>query len=80
MPRPRFSPWRGIGGRVGPHAGLVCVRLLLLALAIPSVAGAQQPWSDPSLSPDRRADLVVDALDLPEKAELVSNNTGTSWA
>ena len=54
--------------------------VLLLSLAIPSAAGAQEPWSDPSLSPDRRADLVVDAMTLPEKAELMSNDTGTSWA
>ncbi len=58
----------------------MCAASLLLSLAIPSAAGAQQPWSDPSLSPDRRADLVVDAMSLPEKAELMSNDTGTSWA
>ena len=58
----------------------MCAALLLVALAIPSAAGAQQPWSDPSLGPDRRADLVVDAMTLDEKAELMSNDTGTSWA
>jgi beta-glucosidase len=53
---------------------------LLVALTIPAAAGAQQPWSDPSLGPDRRADLVIDAMTLPEKAELLSTNTGTPWA
>ncbi len=80
MPRPRSSPWRGAGeGSVLMRALCVC-GVLLLSLAIPSAAGAQEPWSDPSLSPDRRADLVVDAMTLPEKAELMSNDTGTSWA
>ena len=80
MSRPRSSPWRGAGeGSVLMRALCVC-GVVLLSLAIPSAAGAQQPWSDPSLSPDRRADLVVDAMTLPEKAELMSNDTGTSWA
>jgi beta-glucosidase len=60
--------------------GLLVGGALLVALAIPAAAGAQQPWSDPSLSPDRRAELLVDAMTLAEKAELMSNDTGTSWA
>jgi beta-glucosidase len=60
--------------------GLLVGGALLMVLAMPAAAGAQQPWSDPSLGPDRRADLVLDAMTLAEKAELMSTNTGTSWA
>jgi beta-glucosidase len=60
--------------------GLLVCCALFGALAIPAAAEAQQPWSDPSLGPDRRADLVIDAMTLEEKAELMSNDTGTAWA
>ena len=60
--------------------GLLVCGAVLGALAMPAAAGAQQPWSDPSLGPDRRADLVLDAMTLKEKAELMSNDTGTAWA
>src|SRR4051812_49751769 len=60
--------------------GLLVCGAVFGALAMPAAAGAQQPWSDPSLGPDRRADLVIDAMTLEEKAELMSNNTGTAWA
>src|SRR3954454_21106113 len=58
---------------------LVC-GAVLGAWAMPAAADAQQPWSDPSLSPNRRAGLVLDAMTLGEKAELLSNNPGTAWA
>lgn len=60
--------------------GLLVCGALFGALALPAAAGAQQPWDDPALSPDRRADLVIDAMTLAEKAELMSNDPGTSWA
>ena len=60
--------------------GVLVCGVLLGALAVPAVAGAQRPWEDPALGPDRRADLVIDAMTLEEKAELMSNDPGTSWA
>src|SRR4051812_27062676 len=60
--------------------GLLVCGAVFGALAMPAAAGAQQPWSDPSLGPDRRADLLLDAMTLDEKAELMSNDTGTAWA
>src|SRR3954454_6479379 len=60
--------------------GLLVCGAVFGALAMTAAAGAQQPWSDPSLGPDRRADLVIDPITLEEKAQLISNNTGTAWA
>jgi hypothetical protein len=60
--------------------GLLVCGALLGALAIPAAAEAQRPWSDPALGPDQRADLVIDAMTLEEKAELMSTDTGTAWA
>ena len=60
---------------------LVLCGVVLAMLGLPATAGAQDPpWSDPSLGPDRRAELVIAAMTLTEKAELMSNDTGTSWA
>src|SRR5829696_2190270 len=60
--------------------GMMVCGALFGALALPAAAGAQQPWDDPALGPDRRADLVINAMTLEEKAELMSTNTGTTWA
>lgn len=60
--------------------GLLVCGAVLGALAVPAAAGAQRPWDDPALGPDRRADLVIAAMTLEEKAELMSTNTGTNWA
>lgn len=53
--------------------GIVCAAMVM-ALA-PGVAGAQdRPWDDTSLSPDRRANLVLAEMTPQEKYELMSND------
>ena len=54
-------------------------RLLVLALlAATSVHAADKarPWMDPSLSPDKRADLVVAQLTQDEKFRLIRSEFG----
>ncbi len=60
----------------------LCATLMVMAGAAATAAAQDpdQPWSDPSLGPDRRAALLVDAMTLGEKAELMSNDPGTPWA
>jgi len=53
----------------------VCT-LALHAQAPPGPAPAQHPWDDRSLSPDRRADLVLKEMTLEEKIQLVH---GSGW-
>jgi beta-glucosidase len=43
-------------------------------------AQAERPWMNTGLSPDRRADLLVAAMTLEEKGELMSNDGGTGYA
>jgi beta-glucosidase len=63
---------------------LVCRCLLfaaifvLLALASPAIA-QQQPWMNPQLSPDARADLVLKEMTLDEKIDLVHGNGMPGW-
>jgi beta-glucosidase len=44
---------------------------LALCLLVATTVQAQQPWKDTTLSPDRRADLVVQQMTLAEKIQLV---------
>ena len=46
----------------------------LWALAAPAMAQTPFPWSDVSLSPDRRADLVLGQMMLDEKIALIHGN------
>lgn len=46
--------------------------LVAVQLAHPGAVRAAQPWDDPSLSPDRRADLMAAQMLLPEKVGLVT--------
>jgi beta-glucosidase len=53
------------------------------AAAAPRAAAAQAtppPWMNKSLPPRQRALLLLGAMRLEEKLELMSNNTGTPWA
>jgi beta-glucosidase len=69
-------------------AGFACA--LMMGLAGPAVTDASSqatavkaqasPWTNTRLSPDRRAALLLQAMTLPEKAELMSNDPGTGWA
>jgi beta-glucosidase len=63
---------------------VMCSAAVVAALGVPAgVAAAQEPsppWSDTSLSPDRRADLVLSAMTPEERAELMSADLGTPWA
>ncbi len=42
----------------------------------PPVPALKGPWSDKSLSPDRRADLLIEQMTLDEKITLVHGDTG----
>ncbi|WP_238398335.1 glycoside hydrolase family 3 C-terminal domain-containing protein [Edaphobacter sp. 12200R-103] len=51
--------------------------VVISAVSIPAQeTSAPQPWMNPRLSPDQRADLVVHQLTLPEKIQLVH---GIGW-
>lgn len=41
--------------------------------------GQRQPWKNPSLSPDLRADLVMKQMTLDEKIQLVHGEGGWQW-
>jgi beta-glucosidase len=60
----------------------VCLAVAGLALSGAAGAHAQgdRPWTDAGLPPDQRADLLVGAMNLEQKAELMSNDPGTGWA
>src|SRR3954463_7118059 len=60
--------------------GLLVCGAVFGALAARAGPGPPQPGSNPSLGPHGGADLVIDAMTLEEKTELMSNNTGTAWA
>src|SRR4051812_20017105 len=45
-----------------------------------TAAQADRPWMDTSLSPDRRADLLLAQMRPEEKGELMSNDPGTTFA
>ena len=56
------------------HATFIACRVVLLSLlswAAFALAQAPQPWMNPRLSPDERADLVVKQMTLDEKIQLV---------
>ena len=62
-------------------AKLLSIFMLALAfIALPQSASAQNPasfpWMDKTLSPDQRADLVLQQMTLDEKIQLVH---GTGW-
>jgi len=64
------------------HVFALCLAVLLLLafvpVAAPQTPGAAQnlPWMNKSLSPDQRADLVLEQMTLDEKIQLVH---GTGW-
>jgi beta-glucosidase len=47
---------------------------LILCLVLASIALAQQPWMNKSLSPDERADMVLKQMTLDEKIALLHGN------
>ena len=51
--------------------GGVCAAALMLALPVLAAPPAAQPWMDPKLSPDRRADLVLTKLSLDQQMALL---------
>jgi beta-glucosidase len=53
-----------------------CITLALSLAVAPAVLAQAFPWKDTSLSPDRRADLVVQQMTLDEKLQLVH---GVGW-
>jgi beta-glucosidase len=53
------------------------VALLVFVIAMvagPGLASAQQPWMDPSLSPDQRADLLESQMTVADKVQLVTGD------
>jgi beta-glucosidase len=62
-------------------AGTVAVLVLLPATAqAPQPQPAHGPWMDKSLSPDKRADLVLEQMTLDEKIQLVHGAGGFNQA
>jgi beta-glucosidase len=55
--------------------------LALLLATLPTFAqqAAKHPWSDPNLSPDVRADLVLKEMTLDEKIDLIHGNGMPGW-
>src|SRR4051812_30954279 len=58
----------------------VCAALALMLAGAGPAAAQAPPWSNEALSPDQRADLLLSAMTLTEKVELMSNDPGTAWA
>lgn len=68
-------------GRWLPAAGALAAALALTAVPVPGEARtqesrcgdpAQRPWCDPSLSPDRRADLLLPQMTADEKIAMLA--------
>jgi beta-glucosidase len=63
----------------------IAIPTVLLALGTCGVVTAQgsgtkkQPWMDSTLSPDRRADLVIEQMTLDEKIQLVHGSMAMHW-
>ncbi len=57
--------------------GLALAAAPALAQSANTSADAAKPWLNPALSPDQRADMVVKAMTLPEKLQLVMGYFGT---
>lgn len=61
-----------------PHSRAILLALTLTVLSWPAgAAGAQRPWLDSRLSPDRRADLALQAMTREEKLSLVFGYFGS---
>ncbi|TDC60500.1 glycosyl hydrolase [Actinomadura sp. GC306] len=69
-----------VGGRA-PAAGALAAVLALAAMSVPGAARAEtgrcgdpaeRPWCDPSLSPDRRTDLLLPRLTADEKISMLA--------
>ena len=57
-------------------AGLFALLLAALAQAQSGAPAVKGPWSDKSLSPDQRADLLIQAMTLDEKIHLLHGSEG----
>ncbi len=57
----------------------LCFTILLSALPAVAQQTPSHPWSDPSLSPDLRADLVLKEMTLDEKIDLLHGNGLADW-
>lgn len=71
---------RRLLGRTGALLAVVTAATVALALAVTAGAAVAQepegPWMDPSLSPDQRAGLLLEAMTLDEKVELMTGDQG----
>ncbi len=68
------------------HRNLLQIPLVSLVLALAGTAmqaadtpRANAPWMNPVLSPDRRADLVIQQMTLDEKIQLVHGSMAMHW-
>ena len=55
-------------------ATIACIALVLCSPAALGQKPASQPWMNPSLDPDARADLMIHEMTLDEKIQLVHGN------
>ncbi len=58
---------------------LLCFAIPLLAFPVAAQEASKHPWSDRSLSPDVRADLVLKEMTLDEKIDLLHGNGMPGW-
>lgn len=66
--------------KINNSISLILATLLIAALPIfAQDPAASHPWSDASLSPDVRADLVLKELTLDEKIDLIHGNGMPGW-
>ncbi len=60
-------------------ANLCCFALLLVSIPVLAQEAQKHPWSDTTLSPDIRADLVMKEMTLDEKIDLLHGNGMPGW-
>ena len=58
---------------------LVLLSLSSAAVAVTAQPAPDQPWLNPALSPDQRADLAVGQMTQDEKLTLVFSYFGSDW-
>ena len=58
----------------------LCFALLLSAFPVLAQETTKHSWSDKSLSPDARADLVLKEMTLDEKIDLLHGNGMPGWS
>ncbi|HET9098778.1 MAG TPA: glycoside hydrolase family 3 C-terminal domain-containing protein [Acidobacteriaceae bacterium] len=80
------TPRRADHCRTDLHPGLRRIPVIMIALVLAvsttqaaHVSRANTPWMNAHLSPDRRADLVIQQMTLDEKIQLVHGSMAMHW-